>query len=193
MTNFDRSSLHFSETVEAEFEFLAANDFKLVKREATFVRFESNSTYMNVYHGRMSFELGLAIGQLGRLKEEPYSMSEIVRFVEPGKGDQYRDYGTRDARGVEEGVQRLATRLRRYVATGLFDDGNLFTRLRRQREIYMQELALEVNLGEARRKLEGAWHANDYAKVVKLLEPFRVELTSAVLKKLEYAEKELRN
>lgn len=192
MNTIDRRSLHFAEAVKAKFGFLTANGFKRVKSEPTFVRFESGGIYVNVYHGRMSFELGLEIGQMESLDEEPYSMSEIIRFTEPDKSDRYRDYATRDVSGVEEGVQRLAALFRRYVDAGLFDDGQLFTRLRKQREIYIGKFALEVNLTQARRKLDSAWQAKDYAKVVELLNPWRDALTPTELHKLEYAAKHAR-
>ena len=194
MPTIDRRALNFAEAVEENFGFLSAHGFKRVQSEPTFVRFESKRVYVNVYHGRKSPELGLEIGPLAaRPEETPYSMSEIIRLVEADKADEYRDYATHDADGVQEGVRRLATLFRRYVDAGVLDGAGLFDRLEKQRETWKRDFALEVNLGQARRKLESAWHAKDYAKVVELLEPFRADLASTELKKLEYAKKELRS
>ncbi len=52
-----------------------------------------------------------------------------------------------------------------------------------------QGLCAQVDLGHAREKLDAAWHAKDYAKVVELLDPLHADLTPVELKKLEYAEK----
>lgn len=192
MPTTDRRALRFAEAVEEDFGFLAAHGFKRVQSEPTFVRFESKRVYVNVYHGRKSFEMGLEIGPLaGRLEERPYSTSEIIRLIEPGNADIYRDFATRNADGVQEGVRRLATLFFRHVEEGVLDDAGLFDRLAKQRETWNQEFSREVNLGKARRELEGAWHAQDYAKVVELLEPFRADLTQSELKKLEYAKNEL--
>jgi hypothetical protein len=190
MPTIDRQSLQFAEEVEKKFSFLSAHGLKCVQSEPTLVRFESRSAYVNVYHGRQSFEVGLEIGLLTPSPEETsYSMSEIIRLVEPSKADEYRDYAAHNAEAVVEGVQRLSALLRRYVSAGILDDARLFERLGKGREAWSHNYAKEVNLTQARRKLESAWHAKDYAKVVELLNPLRDALTPTELQKLDYAEK----
>lgn len=183
-----RRDLHFPEATEANFGFLAGRGFKRVQDEETFVRFQSDRAYVNVYHGRKSFEVGLEIGPL-QSAETPYSMSEIIRLVEANKADEYRSYSARSAEGVAEGVRQLAALCRRYVDAGLLDDPKLFERLHMGRKTWSEGFALEVNLTQVRRKLEVAWHAKDYAKVVELLKPLRNALTPTELRKLDYAEK----
>lgn len=192
MPTTDRQPLRFAEAVEENFSFLSAHGFKRVQSEPTFVRFESKRIYVNVYHGRQSFEIGLEVGPLGAGSDETsYSMSEVIRLVEPEKVAEYRNYAAQTTRDVADGVQRLASRFRRYVDAGVLDDARLFERLRESREAWSRSYAKEVNLTQARRKLDAAWHAKNYAKVVEVLEPFRADLTSTELKKLEYAKKEL--
>lgn len=184
----DRRAFHFPEAVEANFGFLAGRGFKRVQSEETLLRFQSNRVYVNVYHGRKSFEVGLEIGPLQSV-EAPYSMSEIIRLVEANKADEYRNYSARSAEGVAEGVRQLAALFHRYVDAGLLDEPKLFESLRVDRETWKQGFALEVNLTQVRRKLEAAWHSKDYAKVVELLKPLRDALTPTELQKLDYAEK----
>lgn len=190
MTTSDRQELRFAEVAEEKFGFLQEHGFKRVQSEPSFVRFESRPAYVNVYHGRQSFEVGLEIGSLAAGADETsYSMSEIIRLVEPGEADGYRNYAAHSPEGVAEGVQRLAMLFRRYVNAGVLDDAVLFERLRKGREMWSREYATEVNLTHTRQKLEVAWHAKDYAKVVELLRPLRDALTPTELHKLEYAEK----
>lgn len=193
MATIDRHVLHFAEVVEENFNFLAAHDFERTRRELTLVRFESKCVYVNVYHGRKSFELGLEVGQaaLGLPNGTPYTMSEIVRLAEPAKADEYRNYAARDAAGVRAGVQQLAALFRRYFDAGVLDDSGVFVRFKRQREAWAQDFAQEVNLRQVRRKLDVVWHAKKYSEVVELLEPLRATLTPTELKKLEYAKKEI--
>ncbi len=192
MTTLDRQTLHFAEAVEGNFRFLSAHGFKRTEHEPTFVRFESGGVHVNVYHGRKSFELGLEIGPSAHRDESPYSMSEIIRLIEPGKADEYRNYAARDADGVRDGVRQLAAIFRRYVDAGVLDDANLLARLERQRQTWKNDFARDVNLTQARRRLDGAWHAKNYAEVVALLEPLRDALTPTELHKLEYAKKHMR-
>lgn len=187
----DRRAFHFPEATEASFGFLAGRGFKRVQSEETFVRFQSDRAYVNVYHGRKSFEVGLEIGPL-QSAEVPYSMSEIIRLVEPSKADEYRNYSARSADDIATGVRQLAALFRRYVDAGLLDDPKLFERLVVGREAWKQGFAREVNLTQVRRKLEVAWHAKDYVKVVELLKPLRDALTPTELQKLDYAEKHAR-
>lgn len=188
MPVIDRRDLHFPEATEANFGFLSGRGFSRVQDEETFVRFQSDRAYVNVYHGRKSFEVGLEIGSL-QSAETPYSMSEIIRLVEANRADEYRNYSARSAEGVAEAVRQLAALCRRYVDAGLLDDPKLFERLRMGRETWKQGFALEVNLTQMRRRLEVAWHAKNYAEVVELLQPRREALTPTELQKLEYAEK----
>jgi hypothetical protein len=192
MPTTDRHPLRFAEMVEENFSFLQEHEFKRLQSEPTFVRFESRRSYVNVYHGRRSFEIGLEIGLLGAGSDEiPHSMSEIIRLVEPEKLAEYRDYGAHTAEDVAEGVRGLAARFRRYVDAGILDDAGFFERLRESHKAAVDDYWKKGELTQARRELDAAWHAKNYAKVVEVLEPLRADLTSTELKKLEYAKKEL--
>lgn len=189
----DRRALHFAETVRKSFTFLAAHGVDLVESGPTLVLFESGQLYVNVYHGRKSFELGLEIGPLKttRSTEAPFSMSEIIRLVEPEMAERYRDYAARTAEGVGEGVRRLALLFHRYVDGGLLRDPGLFVRLDRQRAALSEDFERKVNTAQIRRKLDEAWHAKDYPGVVGLLERIGADLTPSERKKLAFAKKRL--
>lgn len=189
----DRRMLRFPDAVLVHFAFLTNDGFRPVLCEPTLARFESKRQIVTVYHGRQSYEVGLEIGPsaTARVNKTPYSMSEIIRLVEPDKAEEYRNYVAQDAEGVEEGVRRLASLLRRYAAAGLFDDPDLFVRLERQRSAWKLNLARDLNLTQLRQKLDAAWRSRDYARVIDLLEPMRSELTSTELKKLEFATQEM--
>jgi hypothetical protein len=73
----------------------------------------------------------------------------------------------------------------------MLDSTDVFERLRVQRQAWTRDFAREVNLYQARRKLDAAWHDKNYAKIVELLEPICEELTSIELKKLDYAKKQI--
>ena len=190
MSTNDRRDLRFAEVAEVKFNLLQEHGFKRMQSEPTLVRFESRRAYVNVYHGRQSFEVGLEIGSLvAGADETSYSMSEIIRLVDAGEADGYRNYVAHSPERVAEGVQRLAMLFSRYVNAGALGDTVLFERLREGRELWSREYATDVNLTHARQKLGVLWHAKDYPKVVELLSPLRDALTPTEVHKLEYAEK----
>lgn len=185
----DRSLLRFAEEVKAHFSFLETSGFRCVRAEATFVRFESPTASVNVYHGRRSFEIGLEMESTPS-PTDAYSFSEILRLVDREQGERYRNYATHTAQGVAEGVARLAELFQRCIAAGILNDRQLFARLKVQRVELARNYALETQLEQARRKSEAAWRAKDYAAVVAALKPLRAALTAAEVGKLEFAERQ---
>jgi hypothetical protein len=70
------SRLGFAEAVLANFEFLRSYELRRVENDSTFVRFESEAVFVNVYHGRASFEIGVEVGLKSR--SEKYGLDYIV-------------------------------------------------------------------------------------------------------------------
>jgi hypothetical protein len=62
--NPERERLAFKDAVMSGFRFFDDLGFRPAKQEMTFVRYESADVFVNVYHGRASFELGVEIGKL---------------------------------------------------------------------------------------------------------------------------------
>lgn len=189
----DRSGLRFAELVQKHFAFLEAQGFRRVRSEPTFVRFESRSLFINIYHGRSSFEIGAELGRREDSEDEkqPYPMSALLGVAGVPTAKEYRDYATHTPDGVNEGLGKLAELFRDHVSPNLQTAG-LFQLLKQQRQTWASDFADGVNLRQARRKLDAAWHAKDYAEVVALLRPLRDALTPTELHKLEYAEKHVR-
>jgi hypothetical protein len=190
MTQNDRSALLFNKVVEENFGFLLSKGFQQVQSEPTFVRFESKGVFVNIYHGRQSFEVGLEIGPLGGDPDDKcYSMSELVQLVEPDKAHGYRNFIANSKESIMDGVRRLAALFHLYFDAVIMKDAGLFERLRINREKWAHDYAREVTLVRVRRNLEQVWRAKDYTAVVMMLRPFRDVLSPAELHKYEYAEK----
>jgi len=191
MTIADRRSPCFAESVESSFGFLAGYGFRRVQTEATFVRYESPELHVNIYHGRRSYELHLEFGpRTGLPSGEPsYYMAEILDLVNPDERARYRPWATHTVHGVAEGVRELASLFRQALEHGMMSEPRLFERLQEKRAEWRERFALDVELTHARERVDAAWHAKDYAKVVELLEPLRQHLSPSELAKLEYAKK----
>ena len=80
-----RIQLGFTSEVLSMFHFLIQDyGFKCVETDVTFVRYESESIFVNIYHGRRSYELGVEIGKLEKdefIPESRYTIGEIMDFV----------------------------------------------------------------------------------------------------------------
>lgn len=189
----DREDLHFGELVEQHFQFLQMHGFRCELSEPSFVRFASKQTFVNIYHGRLSYEIGLELGSfVDSVNDNSYSMAEIIRLVESNEKNDYRNYAAHTFENVAEGVKTLAVHFRKYVDAGVLSDASLFERLQKNREKWSREYATEMDLYHARQLLADAWHSKDYKRVVELLKPLRDLLTSSEVHKLEYAEKHKR-
>ena len=187
----DRSALRFDAEVKERFSFLGDLGFHCVRAESTFVRFESQSASLNVYHGRQSFEIGLEI-EPAPPDRDCFSFSEILRLVDREQALHYRNYGTHTLPGVAKGVHQLALLLERCIEGGILKDKQLFSRLRLQREEFRQCYAVETELVQARRKSELAWRNKDYEAFIKALQPLRAALKATEVAKLKFAEKQIR-
>jgi hypothetical protein len=63
-TGRERAGLGFREAAISAFAFLVEDfAFSCVQQQVTFIRYESNLVFVNVYHGRASFELNVEIGE----------------------------------------------------------------------------------------------------------------------------------
>src|SRR5690242_10148131 len=80
--------LGFVDLVFKAFAFLLRLGFVVARRDGTFVRFEKDNVFVNVYHGRSSYQVGL---ELGRIHESDiYSLHELLSATAPAEVEQAR-------------------------------------------------------------------------------------------------------
>lgn len=186
-----RASLRFAEEALRAFGFLETEyGFHRVQCEITFVRFESHDMFINVYHGRSSFEFGVEFGTLGGeapAGESPFVLEELLDAL--GKDTRLRYQA-----GTTREVVRLAleerARLVHELADFILNKSHLpVEALLAGRKRFRENLETEVLLHHVRGDVESAWRAKDFRSVVQLYEQIRGHLTPAEAKKLEYAKK----
>jgi hypothetical protein len=183
--------MQFAETVQRNFKFLVVRGFRLVRADPTFVRFESPWLFINLYHGRRSYEIGLELGQIGRPEDEdqPYPMSALLEAVGSSDAKNYLNYTARNMDAVDAGVARLAKLFNQNITEEFLARRDLFNLLKQQRKSRADSFALKTNLEQARSIVEPAWRTKDYKKVVEILLPLSEHLTASERKKLEYAKR----
>lgn len=190
-----RAGLRFPEMVHKYFSFLELHGFHCVKSLSTYVRFESPPLFINIYHGRSSFEIGVELGVIGehdKVGNYPYSLSALLEVARYPKAEEYRDFATHTPDGVNEGV-KIESELFKNFVLPILNNPDLFELLKEQRKVRTEKYFKKEKLFYLRRDLDKAWLAKDYPRVVELLRPARKDLDIVQIKKLEYAENRLKD
>jgi hypothetical protein len=197
----DRWKLGFKEEVVASFKFLRKYGFRRVRAEATLVRYHTAwpltrnkmKLFVNVYHGRGSYEMGVEMGPRER-ESEAVTLPEIVEWAggeESKSSREHVTFQTSSREGVQKFVPKLAELVKKYAGPFLRGDAKAYDSLLGQRHRSTQRYLTQMELDRAREKAEAAWHAKDYAQVVRFYEPFQDELKRSEAAKLKYAKKQM--
>lgn len=186
---------NFEELVEVHFQsMMTERGFRAVSMERTLVRYESDRVYLNVYHGRRSYELAIEVDLLdsARNMEPGFSLGELMDLYAPDEDKDFRYFVARTPHGLEKGIRQLAERVERYANPVLTGDSVIFTRLHEQRERWKRDFAEDVRATQVRPKAEAAFRQKDYGEAARLYESIRGILTRAERKKLVFAQERRR-
>lgn len=190
----NREQLGFKEAVLAGFQFLRTYGLKPVKEEVTLVRYESKKVFVNVYHGRASFEIGIEVGR--RDRPERYGLGYMVAWAGKdaweaegfGRGTMFQ---VSSGEGVGEFVPKVAELVKKYGAPFLLGDPGFYNELEKANQRASAEYTKRQLLETTRRHAESAWSEKNYAQVVDLYRPIREDLTGIEARRLAYAEKHI--
>jgi len=114
----DRSDLGFEGAVGDAFSFLVSDfGFHVVRSDATSVRYESDKVYLNVYHGRRSYEIDVEVGRLPDLRGVHYRLREVLGALlgEPARQNAYY-YQSSSPEGVRHCIAIVVGLVRRHYA-----------------------------------------------------------------------------
>lgn len=183
-----RAALAFPERVEEAFAFLLERGFRVVARDMTYVRYESDRVGVSVHHGRLSYELGAEIELLEEAASQPsYPIGALAGVTNPKSGSEFYPYATRSPEEIGPAVRRLADQLRAHGDSALDGDRATFDRLADQRRRRGAEMAREIEASRTRHLAGEAWRARDYPRVVELLENLGEDLSEVEGARLDYA------
>jgi hypothetical protein len=190
----NRWQLGFKDAVLSSFEFLRTYGFRVVEEDVTFVRYESAAAFVNVYHGRGSFEIGVEIGRLER--PEKYGLDYIVSWAGKqaweaegfGRGTMFQ-VSTRE--GVQNFVPKVAQLVKRYGDDFLSGSAAFYGELQKANDRASVAYEREQMLTRIRKEADAAWAAKEFARVAELLQPIQADLTEIEGKRLAYAEKQV--
>jgi hypothetical protein len=188
-----RASLGFVDAVTSAFNFLVEDfSFTCVREDITLVRFESNSVFVNVYHGRVSFELNVEIGELTIGEQRPevsFTIGEILHLVNPTEATSYHPYQVHTVDSVKKFVAELAKLVKEYAIPALMGDHDFFQRVAEVQAKRSDAYLKDLRLNRTRTDVETAWHQKNYSRVIELYDSMFDDLTPAEAKRLAYAKK----
>ncbi|MCB1984645.1 MAG: hypothetical protein H6936_06935 [Burkholderiales bacterium] len=186
----NREQFNFIEAVRSEFSYLSDYGYSCVKVEPTIVRYKSDTAFLNIYHGRISFEIAAEFGQLKWYgNSQSYSVSELIRLSDPEAAKKYKNYAAHSPDGVKAGVKRLSVLLKKYADNFLNGTPCIFAKLSEQGKELIEEFAAEVLLRQVRPEAEEAFRNKDFVKAARLYASIESELSAAERKKLAYSRK----
>lgn len=189
----DRSVLGFAEAVANAFRFLVEDfGFKVVDTDATLVRYESDRVFLNVYHGRRSYEIGVEVGYLHERDANKYRLPEVLGAILGESGQQnayYLQSSNRD--GVRRCVETAAGLVEEHYGPVLRGDPIALERVKVFSSKRNEDYTREVVQQPIRDSADRAWRAKDFAMVAQYYGSIRKDLTPTERRRLEYAEKQL--
>ena len=190
-TEKDRWKLGFKEAVLANFAFLRSLGFTPVAEDVTFVGYESMVAYVNVYHGKASYEVGVEIGRLDH--PEKYDLNYIVSWAgtdaraAEGFGNSTM-FQVSNKQGVQDAVARVAHLVVKYGMLFIQGDAAFYLELDKAKKMELQHKQM---VAQIRKEARAAWVTKDFGRVADLLQPVREELAAFDVKRLQYAEQRL--
>jgi hypothetical protein len=175
--------LGFVALVTKHFAFLLRLGCAVVRREDTFVRFESDTVFVNVYHGRSSYQVGL---ELGRIQEsEKYSLYEVLSAVAPGDLQRARCQTT-DPDVLGQCLAAIADTVEQNCKTLLAGDPAAFEHLRSVVSPMRQAATIQAQFGAIIDRADRAWDAKDLERAAALYEKAIPGLDETRTRRLQY-------
>jgi len=193
----ERYKLGFREEVLSQFNYLITEyGFQCVKTEVTLVRYESQKVFINIYHGRASYELNVEIGLLINsfiLGEQNYTLTELVELEGAPNGTYQAYFQVSSQAGVKKFVPIIAKYVKEHAHNILIGDKSTFERLAQIRTQMSDKYLVKMTLDRVRPRAEEAWKDKRYREFVELYEPIKNDISPTESKKLVYAKKHVQS
>ena len=179
-----REQLGFLPAARARFEFLLELGFREVVAEPIYLRLERDDMFVEVFHGRASYELGVEFGRWVRVDddvvEQKFHLIDVLPVLTPGVRFVARTATSQEqvARFVDElaSTARLAADHLQRGGADAFD--RISDAVAARSEEYLDGLRAD----RLRARAEDAWHRKDFASVIAAYEEIDSELETVELR-----------
>ncbi len=184
----------FLESVKNAFSFLEESfGFQIMSTEVTFVRYESERMFVNVYHGRISYEIGVEVGCLrADAPERGYRLPDVLGAVlneTHHQNSYYLQASTQE--NVRSCVETAADLVKQHYGPILGDNAAVWQKIKAFTSKRDEEYTRKGVNQPIRKSAELAWQKKNLSKVAELYASIRADLTPVEEKRLEYAKKQI--
>jgi hypothetical protein len=183
MASSGQGRLGFIELALSAFAFLLRIGFEVVRREPTRLVFESPEVFVNVYHGRSSYQVGLEIGRLEA--GDKYSLHELLAAVAPPEVAKARCQTT-DPEVLKCCLSGIANVVARTCGSLLAGDAGAFEALRVAVAPRRKAVTLEAEFGAILDRADQAWETKDLGRAREFYERARPALDETRRRRLTY-------
>jgi hypothetical protein len=193
-----RAQFEFASLAKAEFSFLTADfGLQLVEEGETRVRYESQRRFVNVYHARGSYQVGVEVGRWievdGELREGLFPLVHLLA-VEAGESQLDRIRTATDRDQLARELHRLASLLKARATPLLTNGDDLFDRMSELNSALSNTYLEGIRASRLRARADEAWRQKDFETVALAYTEIERELTTVSLHgseraRLEYAKK----
>ncbi|MEA3347328.1 MAG: hypothetical protein U9Q21_04510 [Candidatus Auribacterota bacterium] len=184
-----RTELNFAKEVISIFDFLTKEyNFRLVGTDSLYVvRYESKLVFINIYHEKISYELGFSIGLLSDKERRGYTIDELIRLKDSGEEQQPIFFQASTKKDARYCIQELSKLVKQNGGLALKGDHSAFVHLDRIREDLGSKQQREYELRQIRKEAQEFWKKKKYARLIDLYSSIFDDLTQSEIKKLIYA------
>lgn len=181
--------LNFVDAALRAFAFLLRVGFIVARRDDTFLRFERENVYVNVYHGRLSYQVSV---ELGRVREsDVYSLYELLLAVSPADVGQAK-LQTTDSEFLERCLAYIAGIIEHRCSALLAGEAAAFEKLRAVAAPIRKAATLQAEFGATIHRADKAWESKDFSQAAALYEKSEAGLDETRVRRLEYLRKHKR-
>lgn len=186
----DRADLGFSEAARSAFSFLVTDyGFRLMESNPTYVRYETEALVLNVYHGRISYEIDVEIGRLPETERCRYRLPDVLGALAGLEDKRATYFQASNKSAVEKCVRAIAGLVARHYAPVLRGEPAVFDSIRTYTAARDAAYTKEVAQRPVRAAADDAWRSKNYEKVKELYGSIRSDLSVVERKRLDYAER----
>ncbi len=186
-----REQLNFISDAKSAFQFLEDYAYAVVDEKATFLRYEGVLGFVNIFHGRQSYEVGVEFGPPDNPEEEVFFMGDLISLDNKSEAAGYFRPTADTPEAVEVHLKKQAQIFKDYGKRILNGDKTIWVDLQKEQSRRSIAYWRDVELRRARVNASQAFRSKRYQDYIDYLAAFEDKLTSSEKKKIEYARKHI--
>lgn len=188
----ERYNLKFNLHVKEEFDFLIQHySFNIIRDEITFVRYESPLVFVNVYHGRSSYEIGFECGLKSLGEVHRARLPIILQAILGPNHKEMAIFQACEEQKLIFCVKNLARIVKTHCQHLLEGSPAAYHAVQEAYKTEGIELNYFYNIRPVINDADEAWKRKDYTEAKRLYESVKEHLSPLEISRLHYAAKKI--